>query len=172
MTTQELAEKIYNRLKANEADIGTASIMLIRDELEFDLPESKEVEKTTPEFPAWTDIGVELLENQEPQYNVYRFLKHWYYRVIVPYLRKSDGWIPVSERLPKSTDFEVIGFNKEWIDPDFNPKGQRVCFVDDDGFWMCAKWSDSAQQYITEVNDMPTYWRYSPTPPQDIVTKQ
>lgn len=43
------------------------------------------------------------------------------------------GWNKVSEKeLPFGE--EVIAFNKEWIDEDFNPNGTRVGFLQDDGF--------------------------------------
>jgi hypothetical protein len=70
-----------------------------------DLPESKGSEtdmgtKIEPEFPSWTETESGVTEKSNPQYGIYHFLKHWYYRVVAPCL-KSDGWIPVSERLPK-----------------------------------------------------------------------
>lgn len=40
-------------------------------------------------------------------------------------------WNKVSEKeLPLGV--EVIAFNKEWIDEDFNPNGTRVGFMQDD----------------------------------------
>jgi len=70
-----------------------------------DLPESKGSEtdmgtKIEPEFPSWTETESGVTEKSNPQYGIYHFLKHWYYRVVAPCL-KSDGWIPVSERLPE-----------------------------------------------------------------------
>jgi len=65
-----------------------------------DLPESKGSEtdmgtKIEPEFPSWTETESGVTEKSNPQYGIYHFLKHWYYRVVAPCL-KSDGWIPVS----------------------------------------------------------------------------
>ena len=73
-----------------------------------DLPESKGSEtdmgtKIEPEFPSWTETESGVTEKSNPQYGIYHFLKHWYYRVVAPCL-KSDGWIPVSERLPKEKE--------------------------------------------------------------------
>ena len=63
-----------------------------------DLPESKGSEtdmgtKIEPEFPSWTETESGVTEKSNPQYGIYHFLKHWYYRVVAPCL-KSDGWIP------------------------------------------------------------------------------
>ena len=47
-------------------------------------------------------------------------------------------WNKVSEKeLPFGK--EVIAFNKEWINSDFNPNGTRIGFLQDDGF-ISATW--------------------------------
>lgn len=47
---------------------------------------------------------------------------------------------------------EVIGYNKAWIDEDFNPKGARVGFLCDDRF-ISAYWWDYQDCYITIDKD-------------------
>ena len=49
-------------------------------------------------------------------------------------------WNKVSEKeIPFGE--EVIAFNKEWIDEDFNPNGTRIGFLLDDGF-ISATWNN------------------------------
>ena len=49
-------------------------------------------------------------------------------------------WNKVSEKeIPFGE--EVIAFNKEWINSDFNPNGTRIGFLQDDGF-VSATWND------------------------------
>ena len=43
-------------------------------------------------------------------------------------------WQKVSERMPEM-GVEVIGYNRDWVDEDFNPNGTRVCFYDDTGWY-------------------------------------
>ena len=49
-------------------------------------------------------------------------------------------WHKTEEELPEH-GFEVIGYSEGWIDEDFNPKGMRVCYLDDFG-WHSAKWNN------------------------------
>jgi len=44
---------------------------------------------------------------------------------------------------------EVIGFNPNWIDEDFNPRGYRIGFVDGDGNFTSAHWWDYQDTYMT-----------------------
>lgn len=81
----------------------------------------------------------------------------------------SGGMIPVCEQLPEMGT-PVIGFNPDWIDPDFNDRGLRECFTYGDadapgGEWHTAKWVDSADQYET-TDDKPTHWLPMVTAPQ------
>ena len=71
-------------------------------------------------------------------------------------------WRETDIRMPKEGT-EVIGFNEKWIDEDFNPKGQRVCFQNHGVGWTCAKWVDSGDTYVTlnEIDGddaVPTHW--------------
>ena len=85
-----------------------------------DLPESKGSEtdmgtKIEPEFPSWTETESGVTEKSNPQYGIYHFLKHWYYRVVAPCL-KSDGWIPVTERLPEDKTACLTCFKGSLVD--------------------------------------------------------
>ena len=56
-------------------------------------------------------------------------------------------WNKVSEKeIPFGE--EVIAFNKEWIDKDFNPNGTRIGFLSDDGF-VSAVWLNEHDCYET-----------------------
>lgn len=56
-------------------------------------------------------------------------------------------WQKVSEKMPEM-GVEVIGYNQDWVDEDFNPNGTRVCFYDDTG-WYSAKWNNDQDSYST-----------------------
>lgn len=56
-------------------------------------------------------------------------------------------WYKVSEKTPEM-GVEIIGYNQDWVDEDFNPNGTRVCFYDDTG-WYSAKWSNDQDSYST-----------------------
>lgn len=56
-------------------------------------------------------------------------------------------WYKVSEKTPEM-GVEIIGYNQDWVDEDFNPNGTRVCFYDDTG-WYSAKWSNDSDSYST-----------------------
>ena len=80
----------------------------------------------------------------------------------------AERWIPCSERLPDGIPV-VIGFNPDWIDDDFNPKGVRECALYGDGTeWMTARWCDLHDQWHTtyEHEAEPTHWMEYPEPPQ------
>lgn len=82
-------------------------------------------------------------------------------------------WFKTEEDKPE-VGREVLGFNQEWVDPDFNPEGICMCFVDDDGDWTIAKWcnqhdewhtrntnpeKEDADQYEKPI-EAPTHWKY------------
>ena len=54
--------------------------------------------------------------------------------------KEVNQWISVEDRLPNGdtesneTEVEVIGYNENWVHPDFNPNGTRVCCMDDFGW--------------------------------------
>lgn len=83
----------------------------------------------------------------------------------------KNEWISVEDRLPEE-GYEVTGYNKDWVDDDFNPKGQRVCVYLHGIGWLCAKWVDCGDTYITlyEEDDKdaaPTHWQPLPEPPKE-----
>jgi len=95
----EFESSEFNNLEKAKEAANEHWINLISSVLNFD-PESKGSEtdmgtKIEPEFPSWTETESGVTEKSNPQYGIYHFLKHWYYRVVAPCL-KSDGWIPVS----------------------------------------------------------------------------
>lgn len=60
----------------------------------------------------------------------------------------DNQWIRVSER-PLEEGVEVIGYNKFWIHPDFNPNGHRIGFLNGDGHFTSAKWNNDQDCYDT-----------------------
>lgn len=64
----------------------------------------------------------------------------------------------VDEQMPEF-GVPVIGYNREWINEDFNHHGLRECFIYGDGTqWHTAKWNDGPDCYETTDDDKPTHW--------------
>jgi len=59
-------------------------------------------------------------------------------------LKEANQWKPISEYTENMS--EVIGYSEKWIDPDFNPRGTRVCFLNADG-WISSKRCDYHEVY-------------------------
>ncbi len=73
-------------------------------------------------------------------------------------------WIKVEDRLPNGAidnEVQVVGFSEKWKHPDFNPLGQRVCHLDDLG-WYSVRYNGEHGVYIevdAEEGDNPTHWQ-------------
>jgi len=61
---------------------------------------------------------------------------------------KSLHWIKMSD-VPLLEGIEVIGYNKEWVDEDFNPTGTRIGFINSEGWFTSAKWVNDLDCYAT-----------------------
>ena len=57
-------------------------------------------------------------------------------------------WVKIDADHPLPYGQEVIGYNKEWVEEDFNPSGTRVGFLNDIGF-ISAKWVNDQDCYTT-----------------------
>ena len=80
----------------------------------------------------------------------------------------QTNWVPCSDRLPTET-VPVLGYNAEWVDGDFNPKGIRECVLYGDGTqWMTARWCDTHDCWVTTYDHeaIPTHWMEYPEPPE------
>ena len=122
--------------------------------------------KTKEEFLKNTDFyGNGIFDNEEIKEDVLLLMEAF---------ANQSKWISVEDELPEGDsiknprEIEVIGFNKSWIDPDFNPLGQRSCTYFDGG-WISAKWNACHDCYISVEEDtnrdaIPTHWQPSPEP--------
>lgn len=56
---------------------------------------------------------------------------------------------------------EVLAYSPEWIHPDFNPKGIRVGFLNEDenGEFISAKWWDYQDTYVNDDKTKPVKWK-------------
>lgn len=88
----------------------------------------------------------------------------------------ENNWISVEDELPKGdleekqNEITVIGFSEKWVHPDFNPLGQRMCCLDDFG-WYSSRWNASNDCYMDvqpDENDNPTHWMPLPNPPKTV----
>ena len=57
-------------------------------------------------------------------------------------------WVKIDADHPLPLGQEVIGYNKEWVDEDFNPSGTRIGFLSGTGFFS-AKWNNDQDFYST-----------------------
>lgn len=86
-----------------------------------------------------------------------------------------ENYIELSKQKPEE-GVEVLCFNENWIDEDFNPKGIRIGFLNGDGNFTTAHWWDYQDCYMTinktecesnpqaysdniKNNTEPTHWR-------------
>ena len=71
-------------------------------------------------------------------------------KTIITSLQKEESgvWIKIDAEHPLPDGQEVIGYNKEWVDEDFNPSGTRAGFLSDIGFHS-AKWVNDHDCYTT-----------------------
>jgi hypothetical protein len=92
----------------------------------------------------------------------------------------QNNWQKIEGNNLPDLGVEVICFNKEWIDQDFNPNGTRIGFRLDDGF-VTAYWWDYQDTYMTiskeecienpafskqiQDNTEPTHFCYLPRAP-------
>ena len=64
----------------------------------------------------------------------------------------TNDWVEIKIRKP---DFgiEVLCFNPEWVNADFNPQGLRVGFRSGEGDFTTAHWWDYQDTYMTISKD-------------------
>jgi hypothetical protein len=80
---------------------------------------------------------------------------------------EQERWISVEERLPEN-GVAVSGYNKKWIDEDYNPLGIResVCYGQPSlPVWQSAKWCGLHDEWHNDTETIPTHWQPLPTPP-------
>lgn len=58
------------------------------------------------------------------------------------------GWISIKDE-PLEIGMEVLAYNKEWIDEDFNPNGVRIGCLNGDGSFISAVWNSTHDCYGT-----------------------
>ena len=61
-------------------------------------------------------------------------------------------WIPLTEKEPEE-GFEVLLYNKNWINDDWNPKGVRIGYKDGVCGWISAYWCNYHDDYHTRTSD-------------------
>jgi len=85
-------------------------------------------------------------------------------------MNKKD-WIELKDKKPE-LGVEVLLFNKNWINEDYNPKGIRLGFWDDVSEWISTYWCNYHDEYHTRLsseddkhfedfkgkNQIPTHW--------------
>jgi len=51
----------------------------------------EDLTKIEPSFPSWSEVDDGSIESETDRYEVYRFLKHWYYGNVAPILIKNKS---------------------------------------------------------------------------------
>ncbi len=80
-------------------------------------------------------------------------------------VNELEAWQPI-EKLKYG--IPVLIYDPAWIDPDFNPKGIREGFRNEDNtgpIWS-AKWNDCGDCWETMIDDGGTHWKAQPQPPE------
>lgn len=99
----------------------------------------------------------------------------------------ENNWNNLSEKRPDE-GIEIICFNPEWIDEDFNPNGTRIGFMDGEGNFTTAHWWNDQDCYMTiskeevegneafsnhiQENTEPTHWIEIPKNPYYKITPE
>jgi hypothetical protein len=73
-------------------------------------------------------------------------------------------WNKVSDCLPDH-GVPVLAFSSTWIDPDFNPRGIRECFIGGDGDLLSAWWDNDMDNWWCDDKSVPSHWLPFPEPP-------
>lgn len=89
-------------------------------------------------------------------------------------IKKLKKWNMVGIDEDPKICIEVIGYNKEWIDEDYNPDGTCICFIDDLGHWSIAMWNNITDEWSNIWTGdkrvsvpAPSHWMNKPTPPNE-----
>jgi hypothetical protein len=80
-------------------------------------------------------------------------------------------WIELKKETPPPSTV-VLGYNKKWVDEDFEPEGIRETFMQDDGVFLSAKWNNSMDEWVTDDKTKPTHWMQRPQPPTAHLTSR
>lgn len=74
---------------------------------------------------------------------------------------RAEGWNDYATNKPP-LGIEVIAQSEHWVDEDFNPKGVRIGFQneDNDGPFITAKWNNYQDFYDTIESSKPTKWKH------------
>lgn len=76
---------------------------------------------------------------------------------------ESATWYKLEDFPLQQEDFlKLIGYSKDWIDPDFNPDGTRECFINGDLAWTSARYVDYQDCYIEDCETKPSHFLIIP----------
>lgn len=73
------------------------------------------------------------------------------------YKKEENGWIKIDKKHPLPKFEEVLAYNKEWVEADFNPKGVRIGYLTDEGNFISAKYDPDEEDYISKYEEGDDY---------------
>lgn len=85
---------------------------------------------------------------------------------ILSAINSVDLWVKTSQEEPPINTI-VLGFNKKWMNEDYNPEGVRQCFLYDDGAFVSTYWNNEHDCFETEMGTPPTHWMQHTKPPKN-----
>lgn len=85
---------------------------------------------------------------------------------LFPSLPKTEypSWIEVTGKTLPKEGLEVIGYSQEWVHPDWNENGTRVCYIDSNRLFVSARWSNDADQWVLD-DVQPSHYTFMPKNP-------
>lgn len=70
---------------------------------------------------------------------------------------EKNEWIKIDKKHPLPKFEEVLAYNKEWVEADFNPKGVRIGYLTDEGNFVSAKYDPDGEDYVSRYEDGDDY---------------
>jgi len=70
---------------------------------------------------------------------------------------EKNEWIKIDKRHPLPKLEEVLAYNKEWVEADFNLKGVRIGYLTDEGNFISAKYEPDGEDYISKYEEGDDY---------------
>ncbi len=110
-----------------------------------------------------------IWDNCHPQFKKsYLYAMEAYRNQFKPEPINSNVWVKIENDLPPLGTM-VDGYNKNWINEDFNQEGIRECFLADEGYWTSAEWDNEQDCWDADNKSAPTHWKRRTPPVENLL---